>query len=325
MKKIYILFLSLLAMTTIAWAQCPTPSVSETTITFFRAPVTLLTGAFSVAADRQVAFTSGNLQYKVTAAGTEEDPKWRFAALQYDVIGADNVGHDPATYDGWVDLFGWATSGYDNTASDPSATSFHPWEVNSDVSTYGPSTMSDGQNLADNPATANYDWGVYNFTTGLEAGYRVLTRDEWDYLFNIRAKAASLRVLATVAGVQGLILLPDEWVAPTGIVLTNNTAEVGYSKIEYADNVLSASQWATMEEAGAVFLPAAGYRQTTTWTSFKWTIPDSGTGERQGRYWTSTSGVPGEAYIICFREHSDIINKNFDRAKGRSVRLVKTL
>ena len=55
----------------------------------------------------KVAFSKGNLQYQ---ASTDT---WRFAENQLSVIGEDNQNISP-TYSGWIDLFGWGTSGWDN-------------------------------------------------------------------------------------------------------------------------------------------------------------------------------------------------------------------
>jgi len=51
----------------------------------------------------------GNLQYQATTK------TWRFADQQYHVIGMDNEKISE-TYSGWIDLFGWGTSGYDHGA-----------------------------------------------------------------------------------------------------------------------------------------------------------------------------------------------------------------
>ncbi len=73
-----------------------------------------LVGKFSVSSSKQVSFSKGNLQYQASTN------TWRFAESQTDYIGAANKNIS-ATYDGWIDLFGWGTSGYDNTANDPAA------------------------------------------------------------------------------------------------------------------------------------------------------------------------------------------------------------
>ena len=64
--------------------------------------------------------------------------------------------------------------------------------------------------------------------------------------------------LGTVNGVQGMILLPDEW-AGSALVLTPE-----YGREQYANNVYTLEQWTAMEAGGAVFLPAAGYRYRST-------------------------------------------------------------
>ena len=89
------------------------------------------------------------------------------------------------------------------------------------------------------------------------AGYGVLTKDEWHYLFYYRPHAYSLFALSIVDGVKGVVILPDYdiWTKPDGVPPFDfyNTGE-GYEKNQY-----TAAQWALMEEAGALFLPAAGY------------------------------------------------------------------
>lgn len=77
-------------------------------------------GVFSVSADKQVSFSKGNLQYQASTN------TWRFAENQTDYIGNSN-SNISATYDGWIDLFGWGTSGFDNTSNDPAAQRYQPW------------------------------------------------------------------------------------------------------------------------------------------------------------------------------------------------------
>ena len=70
-----------------------------------------------------------------------------------------------------------------------------------------------------------------------------------------RSDAFYLRGRATVKGVNGMILLPDNWTLPTGVTFTHG----GGSQ----NNTYSASEWSKMEANGAVFLPAAGCRVGT--------------------------------------------------------------
>ena len=60
--------------------------------------------------------------------------------------------------------------------------------------------------------------------------------------------------MAQVNGMNGLILLPDDW---NGNVDLNNVnpSEDDWS---FSDNVVFGFQWTIMEQAGVVFFPAAG-------------------------------------------------------------------
>lgn len=90
-----------------------------------------------------------------------------------------------------------------------------------------------------------------------EEGWDVLTSAEWSYLLAYgRTNADDLNALGTVNGKKGLIILPDGWVQPAGIPVYRTVDETG---IGYEYNVYSAEQWSVMANAGAVFLPCAGY------------------------------------------------------------------
>lgn len=52
------------------------------------------------------------------------------------------------------------------------------------------------------------------FTVGGLGGFRTLTADEWEYLLKSRANADSKVGYATVGGVHGIIILPDEFTDP---------------------------------------------------------------------------------------------------------------
>ena len=69
--------------------------------------------SFSVAANKKVVFAPGNLQYQASSGN------WRFAEQQYLYIGnaAGNTNSGSrSTQSNWIDLFGWGTSGWDNTS-----------------------------------------------------------------------------------------------------------------------------------------------------------------------------------------------------------------
>ena len=154
------------------------------------------------------------------------------------------------------------------------------------------------------------DWGVYN---AIENGgnapgmWRTLTKAEWVYLFSQRTDAAAKYGAATVAGVNGVVVLPDDWTLPTGLEF-NNGFETGYSL-----NTYSAEEWLRMETAGAVFLPAAGQRGGN-YVSFV---------GANGEYWSATSNGTTLSYIVMFTQTSLNPEAGLSPADACSVRLVK--
>lgn len=246
-----------------------------------------LSGMFSVAPDRWVRFSKGNLQYQASTN------TWRFAENQWDYVGDEIKGtvyengekcdNDliSSTYSGWIDLFGWGTSGYDNTANDPYAINYQPWSIiDEDVDTtynkygYGPSINQPDINLVG--TSKNYDWGVYNAISngGNVSGiWRTMSFQETNYMLGQREGAVNKRSIGTVHGVYGLILLPDVWNQPNGVNFVPNADN-------WETNVFTDSQWTLMENAGAAFLPASGYRI--------WNQVVSNYVQFKGEYWTTT-------------------------------------
>lgn len=99
--------------------------------------------------------------------------------------------------------------------------------------------------------TALIQWA--NLGAATDAGWDVLTGAEWSYLLaSGRTNAANLNNLGTVNGQKGLIILPDKWSQPDG---TTYAA----TPVAYTTNTYSTEQWTKMANAGAVFLPCAGY------------------------------------------------------------------
>ena len=76
------------------------------------------TAGFSVSRGMTVYFSPGNLQWSATgthaiSGGGTASGTWRFAEHQWDIIGEDNQNIS-SSYRGWIDLFGWGTSGYNS-------------------------------------------------------------------------------------------------------------------------------------------------------------------------------------------------------------------
>lgn len=235
-------------------------------------------GKFSISATQQIAFSSGNLQYHPL------NNQWRFAESQLDHVGDANANISP-TYDGWIDMFGWGTG------DDPTRTI----QNNGSYSTF-------------------VDWGTNSIGTDTANTWRTMSADELRYILFSRPNAAALNGIAHINGVNGLVLLPDDWVAIEG--LTFNSGAYGHSSRDYyaVHNTFTLEQWQQMEEAGAIFLPAVGYRQGNS-------IYASGS---KGYYWT-TSPNGGCGPITLEFSAKEIITDSSYRYSGLSIRLIKNI
>lgn len=178
-------------------------------------PAETLSGNFSVSPTRQVNFMSGNVVC--------ENSEWRIESEQ------------------WKE-----------------GSKFY-WSGN--LNPYGLSECSDsywtggGERKILN-CYGDYDW--VSFSTGysfvdwgenFDDGWYTMSRQEWWYLLYGRDNAENLFSYATVNGVKGLVLLPDDFVNPG----------VSFYPLEsdYSELVYSQYYWEKLELAGAVFLPEA--------------------------------------------------------------------
>ena len=107
-------------------------------------------------------------------------------------------------------------------------------------------------------------------------------------------------------GVDGLILLPDNWDASTYTLNETNDDYGGF----YA-NTISATDWTTILEAnGAVFLPKTVGREGTSITN-------------NCNYWSSTYSDINNAYCVYFANgYIGFGNSVNNRSTGNVVRLV---
>ena len=239
-------------------------------------------GVFSVSATKQVTFSKGNLQYH------SANNKWRFAPNQITRIGTNNSNISSSNYDGWLDLFGWSTS----------------------ANNFGVNTSS----WSDDYSGDFVDWGTNKIGTDVPNTWRTLTYDEWNYLRWQRPNFSSLIGVACIDGINGLVFLPDNWTCPSGVTFKpgfhSNDSDEAYRQYQ----TFSYEQWAKLEAAGAVFLPAAGQRAAT-----KIEVVDE-----RGYYWSATEDTSNTAFLILFSSNTATLFSPH-RFRGNSVRLVRDL
>ncbi|MCR5659884.1 MAG: hypothetical protein K6G25_11250 [Bacteroidales bacterium] len=274
-------------------------------------PTGAINGVFSIGEGQQVYFSKGNLQYQASTN------TWRFADNQWDYVGGVQVDYQynpyngnvsgssnnliSSTYSGWIDLFGYGTSGWNSGAQ-----YYQPWSNGTD---YNSSEYLSEDMLG---AYSNADWGIYNAISngGNQQGlWRTLTAGEWNYLVFSRPGIRYAR--ATVNGVCGLILLPDGW--NEAIYGLNNKNQVSSS---FDSNVIDEADWINvLEEHGAVFLPCGGVRGDITVAQVN----------NAGYYWSASSGQ-----VLWFYYISSGLPPNYmrvashPRSYGFSVRLVRS-
>lgn len=253
-------------------------------------------GVFSVSPYKKVMISSGNLQYRPSTN------TWRFAEHQWDVIGEGNK--DISSNSDWIDMFGWGTSGFNG--KNPYMTS----NENSDY--YGG---------VDNISGSNYDWGSNNISNGVGKKWYTLTKDEWQYLLWRKTKSGVSYAKAVVNGVNGLILLPDNW-----SVMDYKLNKTNDSDAHYNSNIITQTDWTErLEIYGAIFLPAGGNRIGTTlnnvglegfyWSSERYTNASE-------KYFSGDDKLL-KAFYFYFTNSNCVTDYNVALKIGQSVRLVR--
>ena len=238
--------------------------------------------AFSVSPSNYVCFSSGNLQYQASTN------KWRFAENQTDYIGNAN-SNISLNYDGWIDLFGWST-------------------INS---RFGLSTSIDVYNDID--FTGDFiDWGTNQIGDDALNTWRTLTKYEWRHLCFERSNSASLIGVAQVNNVNGLILLPDDWVCPNSLNFKVGFYDTNQADLYAAHQTLTKEQWMMLEKTGAVFLPACGSRDGKSVSHVQY----------WGSYWSSSPQYLYAAHSLYFYSYGVYVSDIY-RNFGYSVRLVQ--
>ena len=277
-------------------------------------PVGAISGKFTINANGdQVYFSQGNLQY----IGSAATPYWKFAENQWDYFGT-STGQNSSEQNVDRDLFGFGTSGWNN--GNYYYQPYDTYEVEDHGGSndgYGPIDGTNEYSYSLTGAYANADWGVYNAISNggnMPGLWRTLTDIEWSYVCYSRTTLSGIRFAnAVVNGISGIILLPDDW--STSVYELNETNEF---EGQYELNMIALDDWSNMETNGAIFLPAAGYRNGTIVRSVGY----------WGEYWTSTCDSEIATCVLFWNypDFEDRVGPYVDGAyccDGLSVRLVQ--
>ncbi|MCQ2174576.1 MAG: hypothetical protein MJY61_05525, partial [Bacteroidales bacterium] len=180
-----------------------------------------LPGIFSVAGNKKVKFSRGNLVATIDADGAPT--AWKFHEHQYGVIGASGANVTIGDTAGEIDLFCWSTDAANNN-----------WGIHTQTDT----SARIGGNFN--------DWGK---NIGDGKTWRTLSTIEWNYLFNTSGRMVNSKPCYTnlTDGVTidgktyyGVFVYPDNY---NGTEISNGSMT-----------------WEQIKSAGILFLPAAGRR-----------------------------------------------------------------
>lgn len=248
------------------------------------------TPKFTVGDGKTVEFAPGNLYW--------DGSKFKFEANQWDFASTWDANHVSHFF--WSNTTDWQTSGkepYAESYSCNTQTTGDVFFTNAMETTANPDFHMDGE-------TGKNQW-------------RTLSNGEWAYLLNTSGSSGRTDAIrfakAKVKDVCGLLIFPDNYsgtASGTGIADVNATEDVEFPTFNIPDDT-----WKAMESAGAVFLPAAGYRLNTDVDYVS-----------EGYYWSSTphNSIKGNAYYMRFNSQDVYTNsRSRNRNGGLSVRLVR--
>ena len=262
------------------------PYTAECTIVVTEAASQLVEKEFTVDnAGTKVCFSSGNLYVQKQ----ETDSSYACHSYQGEII--SNSGN-------------W--NPYDNNIRD-----LLTW---SEISTRTPNTAAG----TDIPRSFSFS----NSDNTSDITWKALTESQWSYVLFTRVastvnnKANAHFAKATINGIEGLILFPDEYKHPENLTKIskesiNNANPLNEKGCDFSLNKYYDAEWEKLEKAGVVFLPCAGYKGTS-WAT-------------DGRYWSSSTRNqnPVMGSRLIFSSSGKVQISSNAKTDYMSVRLVR--
>lgn len=279
---------------TVSWG---TPAAGEGTGWGAQAGMGSGIGVFSVAPGRKVSFSPGNLQAIIGAQNADGHTycvtSWRFAPDQWTVVGSGTAFVPGSVFD----LFGWVGS-------------------SAEVSSYGVCDMTEAEAAkyygTSSGDTLMEDWGsIPGVRQACGEGWRTPSSAEWLYLLWERPGAENLYGYGSIAGMNGLIILPDTFILPETCSWTPGVSS--YANAFTLGARGTSGSWYDMEAAGAVFLRAGNCRYGIA----------TGGPDNDAFYWTSTPFDGDEAKPLVFGDGWQQFDTARLRIYGNHVRLVR--
>lgn len=256
----------------------------------------------------KVRFSKGNLKCSRPNTSTPWDASvltWSFQDNQYDIVETSNVTTNYGDQTE-IGLFGWGTK-------------TNPWSTSAIASDY--STWSEwGENAIVNGGnTVNYGWYTLSGNNG-EWNYILQTRSVTSIGLPTGSNSTKARYTkATVCGVSGLILFPDNYRHPA--VSITGSPNYNSAGSDYSIFIVNAQAWSKMQASGAIFLPFTGTRSKLTYRNTSEYSSDG------GFYWTRTKQDDNNIYIMKHQPTvvASVIYTKQNPQIGLAVRLVKNV
>lgn len=288
---------------------------------------------FTAANGQKVTIAPGNLLYSNT--------QWSFHTHQYDrCFSAAQTGDAVLSIfseTGTFDLFSWGTSGWSGSGV-KSWVNYEPWSCNDTAysgddyiyNTYGYGPDFDGENKDLTGVYENGDWGINNKIGVYPKGaWRTPSNADWISFISSRTTTSSgltgdnssqaRQARATVAGIKGIILFPDNYNHPADAEITYNSNKFNFTgNINGWGNAMAvdATNWSKMEASGAVFLPT-GARHRGNRIMYS---------EGGGWYQSASAKNKDENYTFSYGDGSVSTGGNMSsRFLGVYVRLIRDL